>query len=391
MVRSISFALTALLALALPPPVARADNDAKKQSADEEVDYLALAARLVKDGHYDRAELTLQKVDDADERVDKKLLYTLRGLISMNAKVYVDAAANFEKAIAAGSSDPVMWMSLGQARFGMKDYRGAVDALERAGQTARADARVELLRSRAHWELGEQGEALDVLARASMRFPDAIDFPRTEMFYLIELGLFRELTRRGAAFLDRPDVEAGDLAAMGEALRKGGQLAEARQFVEKARLRFPDDVPLTVLLSRIYLDGEQLLSSALLLEEVARHDPQYLVEAAEMYRRAGRLERALFLNARISDQKAKMKQRLQIQLELEQFEQISAMEARLSRLGLLGDPQIRYALAYGFFMIRDFVAAERHIKRIDDPALFEQGNELRKAIAACQAAGWLCQ
>ena len=382
-------ALAAVLAVLFVLSAALAGKDKKEQ--EEEIDYLALAARLVKDGHYDRAALTLDKVDEDAEEVDQKLLHTLRGLVYMHEKLYVEAASSFEQAIAAGSTDPVMWMSLGQARFGMKDYRGAVKALDRAGDTAREDARVELLRSRAHWELGEPGEALEVLARAGERFPDEIEFPRAEMFTLIELGLYRELARRGGAFLDRDDVEAVDLAAMGEAMRKGGQLAEARQFVEEARLRFPDDVSLSVLLSRVYMDDEQLLSSAMILEEVARLDSKYLIEAAEMYRRAGRLERALFLNARVGDQKAKMKQRLQIQLELEQYEMISAMEARLSRLGLLDDPQIRYALAYGFFMIRDFDSAERHIKRIDDPDLFEKGNELRRAIASCKDAGWLCQ
>ena len=68
----------------------------------------------------------------------------------------------------------------------------------------------------------------------------------------------------------------------------------------------------------------------MLLERVARTEPKYVVEAAELFRRSGRLERALFLNKRIADQKAKIKQRLQILLELERFEMIVAMEARHS-------------------------------------------------------------
>ncbi|MBE7451349.1 MAG: hypothetical protein HS111_21360 [Kofleriaceae bacterium] len=361
-----------------------------KPAPDEDVDYLALAARLVKDGHHDRAELTLAKVDEDDPAIDRKLLYTLRGLIAMHGKAYPAAAASFEAALAAGGTDPALWVSLAQARFGGDDHRGAIAALDRAGDAAHADPRLELLRSRAHWQLGEHGAALDALARGARRFPAAAELPRTEMFYLIELGLYRELAQRGTRFLARDDVAPGDLAAMGEALRKGGRLDEARRFVEEARLRFPDDLTLTVLLSRIYLDAERPLSAAILLEEAARRDPVYTVEAAELYRRAGRLGRAMALNARIGDQQAKIKQRLQLHLELQEYEVVSAMEARLSRLGLLDDPQVRYALAYGFFMIRDFEAAERHLKRIHDPALFEQGTALRKAIASCQDAGWSC-
>jgi len=138
------------------------------------------------------------------------------------------------------------------------------------------------------------------------------------------------------------------------------------------------------------MDSGSVLSSALVMEEVARRDPAYLIEAAELYRRAGRLERALFLNAHVADQKAKMKQRLQILLQLERFEMVSAMEARLSRLGLLEDEQIRYALAYGFFMIRDFEAAERHLVGLHDRELFQKGVALRQAIVSCREAGARC-
>lgn len=380
--------VAAIAALALSISAALAEEQPAPPA--EEVDHLALAARMVKDGHFDRAALVLAKVDEQDDAVDKKMLHILRGLIAMNAQTYAEAAESFERAIRAGATDPAVWLSLGQARYGMKDFRGAVDALKKAGPAAAADHRAELLRSRAHWELGEPGAALDVLARAGKRFPDLIDFPRLEMHYLIELGLYRELDRRSPTFLARRDLAAGDLAALGEAMRKGGRLDEARRFVEESRLRFPDDVTLSVLLSRIYMDGGQLLTAAMILEELARLDPMYLIEAAELYRRAGRLERALFINARVADQKTKMKQRLQIHLELEQFDIISAMEARLSRLGLLEDQQIRYALAYGFFMIRDFEAAERHLRRLDDADLFARAAELRKAIASCKDAGWLC-
>lgn len=381
--------LAAVVALSL---VATASGDKNKgDNPDDEVDYLALAARLVRDGHYDRAELALQKVNLDDETVDKQRYYILAGLVSMQNKVYVDAAENFERAIEAGATDPVVYVSLGQARFGMKDYRGAVTALQRAGEAARSDPRAELLLSRSYWELGDPGAALDVIGRAGARFPASIDFPRFEMFYLVELGLFQELSRRSSRFLARDDLQASDLAAVGEALRKTGELEDAELFLEAARLRFPDDTDLAVLQARVLMDQGSLLSSAMVLEQVARMDPKYLIEAAEMYRRAGRLERALFINQRVGDQKAKMKQRLQILLELGRFETISAMEARLSRLGLLEDEQIRYALAYGFFMIRDFESAERHIKHLRDPDLFAKGIELRKAIASCKAAGWMCQ
>lgn len=389
-----SVALAAVLCLVGAGFSPAAADEKKKRNGkdpDAEVDHVALAARLVRDGHYDRAALTLQQVDEKDDSVDRKLLHVLRGLIGLQRKAYPEAAAAFDKAIAAGNRDPLVYVNLARSRFGMKDYRGTIAALDRAGPAAEREPQAELIKSRAHWELEQHGAALEVLQRAGRRFPELIDIPRTEILYLVQLGLFQELARRRAEFLKRGDIEARDLAAIGEALRQGGQKDEARQTLEAARLRFPDDESLTVQLSRVLMDQGHLLSSALLLEQAARVNPKYVIEAAELYRRADRLERALSLNARIVDQKAKMKQRLQILLQLEQFEMITGMESRLSRLGLLGDQQIRYALAYGFFQIRDFDSAERHIKQLTEPELFRKGVELRKAIEDCRAAGWLCQ
>ena len=147
---------------------------------------------------------------------------------------------------------------------------------------------------------------------------------------------------------------------------------------------------LSLALGAVLLDKGDTLSAAMLYERVARTEPERLVEAAELYRRAGRLDRALFINARVSDQQAKMRQRLQILLQMERYTSVAAMEVRLSRLGLLDDEQIRYALAYGYFELRDFEAAERHIRRLDGD-LYKNGIELRRAMAACNEAGWQCR
>lgn len=368
-------------------------GDSSKRASDEpdDVDHVALAARLVRDGHFDRASSTLDKVDDQDESVDRKRVFILRGQIAMHRKLYVAAADAFDSAIAAGEPSPELFVALGKANFGKKDYRAAIDAFARAGQESADDWRSQLILARSHWEVHDAGTALQVLGRAGKRFPERVAFPRLEMFYLIKLGLFRAVAGKRATFLKRTDIGAQDLAAIAEAMRKGGHLEETHGMLEAARLRFPDSEELTVLHARVLMDEGRVLSSAIVLEHAARMNDKYTIEAAEMYRRAGRLERALFINARVSDQQAKIKQRLQILLELERFEMISAMEARLSRLGLLGDDQIRYALAYGFFMIRDFPNAEKHIRRLQDPDVFTRGVQLRKAIQNCQQAGWLCE
>ena len=64
-------------------------------------------------------------------------------------------------------------------------------------------------------------------------------------------------------------------------------------------------------------------------------------------------------NARILDQKVKLKQRVAILIDLERFEAVSALEPRLSRMELLDDNQeLRYALAYALFQVGEHRRAE---------------------------------
>ncbi len=363
----------------------------KTPESEDDVDYLALATRLFQDGHVDRASVALEDVDVSSEELDRDRYYLLKGLVALNQKLYLVAVESFELAMKAGNTDPLVLINLARSHFGAKNYKGTVSALLTAGESARAEPSAELLLCQAYWELSNAGMALKVLARATVRFPDAIDFSRLEIAYLIKLQLYQELASKQVKFLERSDVQPNDIVAIGEALRKSARLDEAKTSLESGRLRFPDDIGLSVQLARVYMDDGELFSAGMLLEQVARQDDAFFVESAEMYRRSGRLVRALLINKRVPDQKRKMRQRLQILLELERFEMIAGMEARLSRLGLLADQQIRYALAYGFFQTRDFESAEKHIRHLSDPSFFEKGIALRKAIESCVAAGWLCE
>ena len=55
------------------------------------------------------------------------------------------------------------------------------------------------------------------------------------------------------------------------------------------------------------------------------------------------------MNSQVDNQEKKLKQRLMILLDTEQFEFIAGMERRLKRNGLLDDGMIAYALAYALY------------------------------------------
>jgi tetratricopeptide (TPR) repeat protein len=384
---------------------------APDEDAEEAVDYVALAARLFRDGHVDRAKSALAQVDEKDPQLDVQRYSTLRGLIALQARDFKAARPAFERAIEAQQradaaeaaqrakegekpvavrADPSLLMYLAQACYGSKDYKKTIEVLTRAGAALDAEPNAFLMRADAHRQLGQSSQAFSVFAEGEKRFPKQAEFVRLPLFYLIELGLFQRGMELGERYLSRDDANADDYVAVGESLRKGKELEKASLVLEGAHLRFPADDRVLLALAHVYLDQQRPFVAATLLEQAAQLDPKYAVEAAELYKRARRFERALWLNGRVSDQPAKHRQRLGILLDLERYELVAAMEPTLSRLGLLAEDDVRYALAYGFFKIGEHEQAQRQLNVIVKPELESSVNQLRKAMEACRQQGWEC-
>ena len=115
------------------------------------------------------------------------------------------------------------------------------------------------------------------------------------------------------------------------------------------------------------------------------------MDAAELFKKGGRPVQALYLNADVPDQKAKVRQRLGLLVELERFEEAAALAPRLERLGLTDEDAVTYALAYALFQVGKFDSAERYLKQIRSPELFGNAMELRRSMERCRALGWECQ
>jgi hypothetical protein len=128
----------------------------------------------------------------------------------------------------------------------------------------------------------------------------------------------------------------------------------------------------------------------MLFEEAALLGPKYAFEAAELYKESGHPFRATGMNARVADQRAKTQQRLALLVDAEDFEAVSALEPKLSRLWLLEDPSVRYAIAYASFKTGQYQKAETHLRQISEPSLLESSLQLRKAIESCREAAWEC-
>lgn len=382
------------LGLAAAPLVAGA-QDQQGQSSEaveekEDVDRLSLASLLMRDNHYARAASVLAKVDTSREDLDKARFYTLRGLVRLNLDQDKDARQDFRAAIEAGQENRIVYVYLAQANYRLGDYARAIQAIDNAGEAGAKIASLFVLDAQSHWALEQYDQAWTALDAGASRFPDDYRFLRRKVFYLIELGLYQAAAERGREYLRVSEASEDDYLAIGAALRRSGQLEEALPFLEAARLRFPASKRVTVELANAYLDSGQVVTAANLFEQAAVDDPELLSEAAELHRRARQLFRALNLNARVSDQRRKLKQRLAILIELKRYELVASMAGSLYRVGLLDDQNIRYALAYAHFKSGDFEVAEQHLSQLTDSELFRRATALRKAMDECRDARWKC-
>ncbi|MEM9304166.1 MAG: hypothetical protein AAGE01_18775 [Pseudomonadota bacterium] len=365
---------------------------------DGEVDYIDLAAVLVQDGYYDRAEQALLNIEDPEaEEIDTARYWSVFGLVHLNRNALELAGRDFYAAIDAGLVDEVtgqtpevIYIYLAQVHFGLEEYDQAIESLDRAGSTAARLSSTWTLRSHAHWLLGQQQETFDTLAEASSRFPDNHTFLRRKVFYLIELRLFQQAGDLGGEYLALTEGTADDHVAIGNALRQAGSFDDALRFLETGALRYPDDINVQKVLGHTHFEAGRPLAAADIFYRASMQDPELVSEAAELYRRAGLLYRSLMLNGEIVDQEKKLKQRLAIFLGLERFEAITAMEDAMYRVGLLEDEDLRYAMGYAWFKVGNYAKAEEHIARLQRPDLFRKGIELREIMEDCKGAAWRC-
>ena len=371
------------LLLALTPPAFPADSS-------DEVDYLDLAALMLRDGNIDRAIVALDQVDRSAEDVDLVRYFTLRGMAHMRRNELEPARDALLRAVESGQAEAVVFVYLAQVNYQLQDYRATIDALDRADAALERVPSAYQMKAQSYWLLEEPVMALATLDQGALVFPDDPSFLRRKLFYLVDLGLYKEAVVQGRRYLQQSAGKLEDYVALGNALRASGELDEAARFLEEAQLIFPDSPEVKKVLAHVYFEHGQPGAAADLLYKAALLDPQLLAEAAELYRRAGQTHRALAINSRLSDQPEKFRQRLALYLELQNFEQAAAMEAPLRRVGLLEDEDLRYAIAYALFKTGDFAAAEGHLAALGRPDLFRKAAELRRAIQDCAEDSWKC-
>lgn len=365
----------------------------------DQVDHLALAALLVSDGHLDRALSELDQVDleKVADTFDHRRYWTLTAVIHIRKSettdkgtpAWAEAATALERALDTAPSKavaerPSLAALLARCRAELAEWPAVLVALARVLPDEWAETpTLALLRARALIETGDREAAYKELRQHLAAHPEASAARRMLVFLLVDLGLYRAAAQEGEAWAQSGAASIEDQLAIAESLRHGRAFDEGLTLVERLRLQYPAHVMVAKAHARMLADHGRPLAGAELLARAASADPSLTLDAAELYRRAGRPLRALELNARVLEQPAKMRQRLGILMDLERYEEVVAMAERLTRLELDRD-DLAYAVAYAAFMTGRFALAERWLVRVTSPALFERAGTLRATMARCR-------
>lgn len=381
--------LTAHAAVGVAAAAEQKQAGAEAEQQDS-VDYVSLAALLIRDGHYDRAKNALDNVAIDSGEIDKARYYTLRALIDLNLENHAAAKLDIAKAQAYGKDDLILYVYLAQAHYNLGEYARTLAALDEAGELAKTRPALYIMRAQAHWKMGDKRAAWKTLTAGEQQFPEKTRFLRRKFFILVDLTFYTAAAELGRNYLQRAEATLEDYLALGSALRQSGRPKNALHFLEAAVMRFPESEKARLELAHAYLDLNQKVVAANLFETAADQNAELVKDAAEVHRRAKLYFQALFLNAQINNQTEKFKQRMAILLELKHFEEIAAMEDTLHRVGLLSDDEIRYALAYAYFKTGNFEDAERHLAKLTSGEAFRKATAVRKAMEDCRNARWKC-
>lgn len=363
---------------------------ADKKSKDE-IDHLALATLLLKDGFTSRAKEELKQVNLKKETLDLARFYTIDGLVNTKLSNYEKANKSFKKALRYKGVDRALYLYIAQNAYKLQDYKGSLDALSKVRDLADSKPSVIALEAECNWRLKNKNEALITLAKGIKLFPSEWIFYKQRFNYLVSLRLYQAALKDARVYLKNAKANEKTVLAFISVLRESGNTDKAIELAEMANLQYISSAKVTVLLAHLYMDKEMLVTAAELFDEASIEDRAYTKEAAEMMRRAHQFIIALYKNSQMLDMKEKLKQRVAIYIEFGAYERIIVSEKALRRSGLIEDETIRYALAYSYYMVHSFEKSENQLKQLTRPDLFAKATELRGNMQKCVKDGWECE
>jgi tetratricopeptide (TPR) repeat protein len=396
---------------------------AKDNLNEDLVDHVALATLMIYDGKYKKAHEELSAVNQESSKFDAAKYYTVLGVLNSKEGDTKKAIKAYKKAIEAtkiknfkapknntkekylfsiASNDKTkenspkfdakakkkekleqLYMYLAGEYYKLKDYKNTLINLENAGEKGQSRPGLYTLRAECNYKLKDYTNAISALNKGIKLFPDNATLLKQKFYYFADLKLYQSAIEIAKEYMQKVGVSAKEYITLAQMLLGANELDSAIEVLEDAKLIFPKNPKISFLLGHLYLKKDMKFVSANLFEESSYYDKKYLKDAVEMHRRAGQSIHALYLNTHNIDKVEKLKQKIAIYLDAQEYRKIIGLKKALERYKMLDDENLRYALAYSYYMAGDYKNAEEQLKYISDSELFNKATVIRKNIEKC--------
>lgn len=389
---------------------------------EQDVDHIALATLMIYDDKFEKAQHELDAVDQKADNFDAAKFFTVSGVLASKQQDHQKAIQMYKKAIEATkvktfeqpkdytkkkylfeissetpkedikTFDPEkiraekiadLYMHLAKEYYHAKEYKNTITALEQAGEKGKEKASLYTLRADCFWKIQEHENALEALNTGYKLFPKNHELLKQKFYYFAELELYLTAIDVVKEYMSKTGASAKEYTAAAQMLIGAKQYDHAIDLLEEARMKFPRDADILVLLGHMYLKKDYKYASTHLFDQGAYYNHKFLNDAVEINKRAGNTTHALYLNAQNPDKKEKLKQKIAIYLNSEEYRKIIGLKKALDRYNMLQDEDLRYTMAYAYYMVGDYASSEEQLKYISDNELFLKATVIRKNIEKC--------
>jgi hypothetical protein len=356
----------------------------------DKIDYLNLSATLIKDGYIQRAKTSLDKVDIEKQDFDFITYYTLKGIVFHKTGYPAISNIFLNASLDRGQTNKSIYLYMARNYWQRAEYEDVIKALDDAGQLAYDNPQMIAIRAESNKQLGKMDVAWRVLDEGIRLHPEYSKFLRQKFYYLLDLGYYRTAEEYANKYLEAAEYTANEYLAVAFTFRENKRYESAAKLLELGAIKYSEDRKIKELLSQVYLDQRQYLEAALVLDWASISNSEFSHRAASLYLKSKDPVRSLQLNRRITKQDDKFRQRIAIDIHLEDYESMVAKTDVLSRYDLVGDDNIAYALGFAYFKIGDYARSKYFLKNITDNQLFNKATYLFEQIEKCQNDPFAC-
>lgn len=354
----------------------------------QDMDYLALASVLLRDGNYARAASALKKSKLEWEDIEQEHYYLLNGLFLLRTN-NVDVAIVELQKVKDEEYLLKKFTYLSEAYLKKKEPKSAFKWINKINIDGKTPSAVRYLKAKVLFENKRYRETLAEL-NALMPSKQLRTF-KLMTHYLMEMGLYQQAVAIIREMISLHGTLKPDLSIqMAQLLLSKKLISEAVVLLEETALKFPGNSDVLKLKAATYDLYKKPYVAGDLYTKLAYLDNSYSHTAAEYLMSKGRPDRAQVINIMVDSPKKQLTQKLSFYIEQERYDLARSLETPLKQYNAYEDDEIKYAMAYTFLIQGNYEHSKSLLQSIKKEKLISKSAQLIKLVDDCESNKWEC-